>query len=149
VRLHPWTLGDPCTWVYAHEPLSEANVLDAVRAGHVFLSEDPTGPFLELTAECDGMTYLMGDAIGAPEGAPVRLRLRYRGPAEKKLRLLRDGEVWQEAIADREDLTLEYELPLDAPGYLRAEAAGFRGRPERGEVVHALTNPLYLRPEGG
>jgi hypothetical protein len=25
---------------------------------------------------------------------------------------------------------------------------GFRGRPERGEVVHALTNPIYLRPEG-
>ena len=147
IRLHPWTLGNPCTWVYAREPLSEANILEAVRAGHVFLSEDPTGPFLELTAECDGKTYLMGDVIEAPVGAPVRFRLRYRGPAEKKLRLLRDGAVWQEVDIDREETTLEFESPLEASGYVRAEAAGFRGRPERGEVVHALTNPVYLAPE--
>ncbi|MEX1253718.1 MAG: CehA/McbA family metallohydrolase [Dehalococcoidia bacterium] len=146
INLHPWTLGDPCTWVYAQGGLSEAGVLDAVRAGHVFVSEDPTGPFLELTATCDGRDYLMGDAIDAPEGALVRFRLRYRGPAKKKLRLVRDGAVWQEVIAEREEQTLEFEAPLAAPGYVRAEAAGFRGRPERGEVVHALTNPLYLRP---
>ena len=147
VHLHPWTLGDPCTWVYA-DNLSEQAVLDAVRAGHVFISEDPTGPFLEATATCAGRSYLMGDTIAAPAGTPVEVRLRYRGPSGKKLRLLRDGELWRETIADGEDLELAFELPLDAPGYLRAEAAGFRGRPERGEVVHALCNPFYLAPEG-
>ncbi len=146
IDLHPWTLGDPCTWAYAPAPLTERGVLDAVRAGHVFVSEDPTGPFLELTAECDGKTYLMGDEMSAAAGSPVTLKLRYRGPAEKKLRLYRDGGLWQEAVADGEDVTLQFELPLDGPGYVRAEAAGFRGRPERGEVVHALTNPIYLRP---
>jgi hypothetical protein len=148
INLHPWTLGDPCTWVYAEGGLAEENVLDAVRAGHAFISEDPTGPFLELTAECEGRSYLMGDAIEASEGAPVRFRLRYRGPAEKKLRLIRDGAVWREVFAEREEQTLEFEAPLAAPGYVRAEVKGFRGRPERGEVVHALTNPLYLRVAG-
>jgi hypothetical protein len=86
VNLHPWTLGDPCTWVHAEGGLAEENVLDAVRAGHVFVSEDPTGPFLELTASCEGRDYLMGDEIEAKEGTPMRFRLQYRGPTEKKLR---------------------------------------------------------------
>jgi hypothetical protein len=74
----------------------------------------------------------------------VRLRSRYHGPPEKKLRLIRNGEVWQQIALDRDDETVEVELPLEEPGYIRAEVAGFRGRPERGEVIHALTNPLYL-----
>ena len=146
--VHPWTLGTPCTWVNVQGALDEAGVLDAVRAGHAFVSEDPTGPFLEFTAECNGTTYMMGDAIEGKAGAAIRFKLRYRGPAEKKLRLIRDGDVWQEAVAQSEEETLEFEATLEEPGYVRAEAAGFRGRPERGEVVHALTNPIYLRPEG-
>jgi len=144
--VHPWGLGEPCTWVFAREPLSEANVLDAVRAGHAFVSEDTSGPFLELSAECAGRPYLMGDMIEAPEGTPVTLRLRYRGPPDKKLRLVRNGQVWREVVAEQSEAELEFTLPLDAPAYVRAEAAGFRGRPDRGEVVHALTNPLYLTP---
>ena len=146
--IHPWTLGNPCTWVYAQEPLSEESILNAVRAGHVFLSEDPTGPILELSATCDQRPYMVGDAVQARAGTPLRLRLHYRGPAEKKLRLIRNGELWQQADADKEDVTLEFELPVTEPGYIRAEAAGFRGRPERGEVVHAMTNPIYLSVEG-
>jgi len=144
--LHPWGLGTPCTWVSVQGTLDETGVLDAVRAGHTFVSEDPTGPFLEFTAECDGASYITGDAIEAKSGAPVTFTLDYRGPSEKKLRLFRDGELWQEVVADREEQSFEFELALDAPGYVRAEVAGFRGRPERGEVTHALTNPIYLRP---
>ena len=146
VFVHPWTLGNPCTWVYAEGP-SETDVLDGVRAGHVFISEDPTGPYLELTASCNGTSYRMGDAIEAPEGSSVRFRLRYRGPSEKKLRLLRNGDVWQQVVADRDDVTIEFDAPLEAPGYVRADVIGFRGRPERGEVVHAMTNPIYLAPK--
>jgi hypothetical protein len=146
-RLQPWTLGNPCTWVYAREPLSETSVLDAVRAGHVFISEDTSGPLLELTAECGGRSYLVGDTIEAPEGSPVRFRVRYRGPDGKKLRLYRNGEVWQEVEAVSTDYDPFVALPLEAPGYVRAEVTGFRGRPERGEVVHAMTNPVYLEPQ--
>jgi hypothetical protein len=146
VTLAPWTLGDPCTWVYVHGPVDEAGVIDAVRAGNVFLSEDPTGPFLEMTASCDGADYIMGDTIDARDGSTIRLRVHYRGPSEKKLRLIRDGSVWQQRTLDGEDETLEFELPVDGPSYVRAEVAGFRGRPERGEVIHALGNPVWVRP---
>ena len=141
----PWPLGTPCTWVYAQEPLSEANILDGVRAGHVFVSEDPSGPFLEYTAECAGRSYMTGDTIEAPEGTPVTFRMHYRGPPEKKLRLVRDGELLHETVADKTEATVEFELPLDRQCYVRAEVRGWRGRPERGEVVHVLANPIYLR----
>ncbi len=148
VKVHPWTLGNPCTWVFVQGALDEEGVLDAVREGHVFISEEPAGPFLELTATCGDRTALMGDLVEAKAGASVRFRLHYRGPAGKKLRLLRDGKLWQEQVADQEETTLEFEMALEQPLYVRAEATGFRGRPDRGEVVHALTNPVYLRPEG-
>jgi hypothetical protein len=119
-------------------------VLDAVRRGNVFLSEDPTGPYLELGATCDGRSHMMGETVQARDGDSLRLRLRYQGPAEKKLRVLRNGEVWQQAVAHGEDVTVEFELPVDEAGYVRADVMGFRGRPERGEVVHAMTNPIYV-----
>lgn len=148
-EIQPWPVGNPCTRVYVEGPLEEEGILDAIRSGHVFISEDPTGPFLELAATCGDRSYLMGDAVRAPLGTPVRFLLRYRGPLEKKLRLIRNGDLWQEAVAGREETSLEIEAPLEEPGYVRAEVMGFRGRPERGEVVHAMTNPLYLSLEAG
>lgn len=145
----PWTLGNPCTWVYAREPLTESSILDAVRAGHVFVSEDTTGPLLELTAMCGDKSYIVGGVIEAPDGSLVRFRLKYRGPEGKKLRLLRNGELWQQVIADKSETEVAFELRLEEPAYVRADVMGFRGRPERGEVVHALTNPIYLSLEGG
>lgn len=141
----PWPLGTPCTWVYAPEPLSEAGILDAIRAGHVFVSEDPGGPFLDYTAECAGRTYMTGDTIEAPEGTPVTFRMRYRGPPEKKLRLVQHGLLWQEHVANSTDVSVEFTQPLERDTYVRAEVRGWRGRPERGEVVHVLANPIYLR----
>ncbi|MEX2158697.1 MAG: CehA/McbA family metallohydrolase [Dehalococcoidia bacterium] len=144
VYLHPWSLGTPCTWVFADEPLSEEGILAAVRAGHVFLSEDTTGPFLELTASCNGRGYVMGDTIEGQPGDPLRFRVRYHGPDGKRVRLFRNGALWHETVVDRGEAELEFELALEEPGYVRADVVGYRGRPERGEVVHALTNPIYL-----
>ena len=43
----------------------------------------------------------------------------------------------------------EFELRLEGDDYLRCEVRGFRGRPDRGEVVHAMTNPVYWGGVGG
>jgi len=137
--------GEPCTWVYVEGPLTERAVLEAVAAGHVFISEAPTGPFVELRAAGnDGVfTTLPGDRIDAPADRGVRFRLSYRGPEEKHIRLVgREGLVREITVATEEHDD-EFELRLEGDGYLRAEVRGFRGRPERGEVVHALTNPIY------
>jgi len=117
-----------------------------VRAGHVFVSEDPGGPFLDYTAECGGRSYMTGDLIEAPEGTPVTFRMHYRGPPEKKLRLIQNGLLWQQVVADTTETAVEFTQPLERETYVRAEVMGLRGGPERGEVVHVLANPIYLRP---
>jgi hypothetical protein len=146
---HPHGPGEPTTWVYATQPLNEAALLEAIGRGHVFISEDPGGPFLTLQADADGdgrFAHMMGDALDVPEGSRVTVRVQYRGLAGKKVRLLRGRELIEEVVTETEELTRELSLAVDGPGYLRAEVRGTRGRPERGEVVHAMTNPLYLRP---
>ncbi len=138
--------GEPCTWVYVEGPLTERAVLGAVARGHVFLSEAPAGPFIELRADADGdgaLATLPGDRIEAAAGTAVRFHVTYRGPDGKHLRFFSKSGLVREITADTQAHDDEFELRLEGDDYLRVEVRGFRGRPERGEVVHAMTNPVY------
>ncbi len=42
------------------------------------------------------------------------------------------------------EATHSFSLELSGRSYVRAELRGYRGRPERGEVVWAMTNPIWL-----
>ncbi len=50
------------------------------------------------------------------------------------------------AVVPLERPEAEHVFSLDVSGrsYVRAELRGFRGRPERGEVVWAMTNPIWI-----
>ena len=48
-------------------------------------------------------------------------------------------------ITRRPEATNSFSLELSGRSYVRAELRGFRGRPERGEVVWAMTNPIWLK----
>jgi hypothetical protein len=137
--------GEPCTWVWVEGPLTQKAVLDAVAAGRVFVSEAPNGPMLDLRADPDGsgaFATLAGDRM-EPGAKKVTFRLKYRGPDGKHLRYFSRKGLERDVIADTEDFTDEFELRCEGDDYLRVECRGFRGRPDRGEVVHALTNPIY------
>jgi hypothetical protein len=143
----PWGLGEPCTWVFADEPLDEEALLAGIERGHVFISEDPSGPFLELAADADGQgrfEAMMGDVVYVARGSVVSLRLRYRGPQGKKLRLLNGRDIWHEVEAPDEDVTQDFELRAEVPTWVRAEVRAPRAHPEWGEAAHALTNPIYI-----
>jgi len=45
----PPALGYPCTWVKLDGELTVSSVLDALRAGRVFISESPAGPQIDLS----------------------------------------------------------------------------------------------------
>lgn len=138
--------GEPCTWVYVEGPLSQRGVLDAVARGHVFISEAPTGPYIDLRADADGdgvFEALPGDVLRAAPGALVRYRIRYRGPDGKHIRFFGKRGLVHEVTAPTEEHDFELELRAEGDDYVRAEVRGFRGSPDRGEVVHALTNPIY------
>jgi hypothetical protein len=138
--------GEPCTWVYIDGPLTQRSVLEAVERGRVVISEAPTGPFIELRADPGGdgtFSAIAGDLIVPPPDALVRFRLRYRGPEGVHLRVFGRKGIVKEITAPSEEHDEELELRCEGRDYLRVEVRGFRGRPDRGEVVHALTNPIY------
>ena len=135
--------GEPCTWVYVEGGLTQRGVLDAVQAGRVFISESPMGPYIDMRVTAAGREALPGDVLDVPEGTPLQVRVRYRGPDGKKLRFFGREGLYIEFVADREEYDTQFDLRAEGDGFVRCEVRGYRGRPDRGEVVHALTNPVY------
>jgi hypothetical protein len=145
-QMHPHGPGEPATWVYVPGALSEGAILEAIRQGHVFLSQDAQGPLLELTADADGdgrYETLMGDAIEAKDDR-VSFRVRCRDGGQRRLWLVSDGQILQILDMEREDFVHDFSLDVSGRKYVRAEVRGYRGRRERGEVVVAMTNPVYF-----
>jgi hypothetical protein len=137
--------GEPCTWVYVEGPLTQRAVLAAVEQGHVFISEAPTGPYIDFRADGSSdrsFTSLPGDLLAATD-ASMAFRVRYRGPDGKHIRFFGKRGLVHEMPSVGEETDAEFTLPIEGDDYVRAEVRGFRGRPERGEVVHAMTNPIY------
>ena len=136
-------VGMPTTVVHAAE-LSQAAILAAIRAGHVFI--DVTGSRdrrIEVTAQAGGQAVEMGDVLAAPAGTPVRVsvhvlrgagaRLSLAGPAARLVTL-------PDAVLATADETKTFDLISDgAAGWLRVDLRGADGR------LLLLTNPIYLR----
>jgi hypothetical protein len=145
---HPHGLGNPTTWVYAEGGPSEESILDGIRKGHVFVCDDPAGAHVILTADEDGdgkHEKMMGDSVEAPEGRRVSFRVQVHGGAGRRLWLVCDGLPLDIIPLDDVDSTLSFSLELSGRSYVRAELRGLRGLPERGEVVWAMTNPIWLK----
>jgi hypothetical protein len=141
---HPHGLANPTTWVYA-DP-NEESVLDAIRKGHVFLSDAPNGAHLMLSADTNGhgnFEAMMGDTIAASHN-PIRFRVQVHGGMDRRLWILADGQPIDIIPLDAVDHTHEFTLDVAGRRYVRAELRGHRGRPERGEVIWAMTNPIWV-----
>ncbi len=146
--MHPHGLGNPCTWVYTEGAPSENSILEGIRRGHVFINDDPNGAQLILTADEDGdgkFEKMMGDTVEAAEGQQVSFRVATTGGMERRLWLVCDGLPLEIIPLDRPEVVHTFSLELSGRSYVRAELRGFRGRPERGEVVWAMTNPIWLK----
>ncbi len=144
---HPHGLAEPTTWVYAKP--SEAGVLAAIRAGHAFISDAPRGAHLSLWADEDGdgkYEKMMGDAV-APK--VVRFRVDVTGGMDRRLWIMSDGAPIDIIGIDRPETQVEFTLDMSGRRYVRAELRGYRGSPARGEVVWAMTNPVWTREEEG
>ena len=129
-------LGIPTNWVYVPGKADAAAILQAVRSGHVSLSDGPDGPFLDLRAG-PGYAALAGDRLeAAPEG---RLAVRVgclRGAGCQLILIDRNGTVLERSI-ETDDQTVEVEIQAAESGFIRAELRG------EDEVMRAMTNPVY------
>jgi hypothetical protein len=146
--MHTHGLGNPCTWVYAEGGPSEESILDGIRRGHAFITDDPNGAQLLLTADADGdgkFDTMMGDTVEASEGQRITFRVRTNGGMDRRLWIICDGLPLDVVPLDKPEAEHVFSLELTERSYVRAELRGFRGRPERGEVVWAMTNPIWLK----
>jgi hypothetical protein len=149
---HPHGLANPTTWVWTGNEKGEMRnaeeaVLDGIRAGHVFITDAPTDTQLVLRADADGegrFGALMGDTIPPSDGRPVQFRVEARGNPDWRLWLIADGVPVDIRPLEKVEATHEFSLDVSGRRYVRAELRGFRGRPERGEVVWAMTNPIWV-----
>ena len=142
---HPHGLANPTTWVYAES--SESSILDAIRAGHVFITDAPNDTRLVLSADADGdrrFESLMGDTISPLDGRLVRFRVEVNGGMDRRLWLIADGVPVDIRSLEKVETTHEFSLDVSGHRYIRAELRGPRGRPERGEVIWAMTNPIWI-----
>ncbi|CAN5776795.1 CehA/McbA family metallohydrolase [soil metagenome] len=136
-------VGVPTTVVHADE-LSQAAILAAIRAGHVFI--DVTGSRdrrVEVTARASEVTAQMGDVLAAPAGTAVRISVHVVGGAGGRLSLAgsaaRLGALAEASVATADE-TKTFDLISDgASGWLRVDLRGADGR------LVVLTNPIYLR----
>jgi predicted metal-dependent phosphoesterase TrpH len=144
-----YEVGNPCTHVLA-ESLSTPDIVAGIRAGHVFISEGPAGPRLELTAEDTrtGQRAGMGDEFRLPADASLCLRCRVRGGAGNVLRLVSAEDVHQVEIT-ADDFTCERQVTVSDDAYWRPEVIEPPEAPLDEEpaalMARALGNPIYLK----
>jgi len=141
-------LGTPTNWVYCRAAPTIDNLLAAIAQGHLFLSESPAGPRLELTADADGdgdYEAMMGDTVRRPAGGELRVRFRACGASGSRLELIGAAGVLTRCSLERDDQGGEIGIaPGDSP-YLRAAIVeGDVGAPADEIAVRALSNPIWL-----
>lgn len=139
----PPAVGAPTTVVFA-ENLSERAILDAIRAGRVFVDVEGTRDrMLELTGACEGAHAHMGEALAAPKGAEAQFQVRVRKLAGARIDVILDGEhdvALAGALIEGDDATREFALPGDgARHWLRADV-----RSADGARTLMIGNPIYL-----
>jgi hypothetical protein len=155
----PLVLARPTTVLHLEE-LSEEAVLGAMKSGRGYVTESPTGPHLELTAN--------GEPMGSTVAGPVAADAQVRGAKGDKLMWLDASGVIGDQVIEADDWTGQY---VGAPDrFLRTEivAAASRGgivetfrEALRGKALpwqlceddlvnrtirRAISNPIYCRP---
>lgn len=121
-------VGIPTTVVYARE-LSQPAILEAIKAGHVYIKVNgPDGPDLLLNSG----SAMMGDEITAPSGQSVTFTLTPKNAGDAALRIFIDGKPQATAAPS-------FQWTSDGQRHwVRAELDDAQGAPL------TITNPIYV-----
>ena len=137
---HESAIGRPTTVVYAVN-LSERAILDAIRAGHVFV--DTLGSrdrAIEFTALAGNQRAMMGDIVKVSSGEKVHFILTLKNLTGAKVEVVRDGaaEVLGSEIKDSVEVREFDQISDGQRHWVRVNVRGENGR------LLILGNPVYL-----
>jgi hypothetical protein len=108
----PFVLARPTTVLWLEE-LSEAAILKAMKAGQGYITEDPSGPHLSITA--DGLP--MGSVLPAVR----EVRAEVRGAAGDRLVWIDAGGEIESVVIPSDDWTARLSAPERIQTFIRAE----------------------------
>jgi hypothetical protein len=145
--------GFPTTSVRT-KTVNERAVLDALRAGRTSLSINPSGPFIEFTADISGHTALGGDEIVAPPGASGRLRINVKRAAGMQVLLYRapgrGAGAFRTFTPTIENETFTVDIAADDKhDWYRVEVRGMGiATPAipAGMELKAIASPIFISP---
>ncbi|MGD0156617.1 MAG: CehA/McbA family metallohydrolase [Terracidiphilus sp.] len=136
------SIGSPTTVVYATE-LSTPAILDAIRAGHVFVDVAGTRDrLLDFTARAATRAASAGDQLDAASGEALEFQVRVTASDGGTLHWIEDGQdVTPKATADLSTAGATQTLPWVSDGrrhWFRAQVTG------PGDKLWLIGNPIYI-----
>jgi len=135
-------IGLPTTVVHASE-LSMKAILDAIRAGHVFIdAQGSRDRFMDFVASVGNRSAEMGDTLAAPAGSVVHVTMHATAVGNGRAEIIVDGQAFQPkndmAIHDATQ-ALSFDWPSDGKRHwIRANVRGADG------ALLLVGNPVYL-----
>jgi hypothetical protein len=136
------SIGSPTTVVYAAE-LSAPAILDAIRAGHVFI--DVVGSrdrLLEVTALAGSQIVHAGDRLSVAQGQAVRFEAQVTAVPDGKIRWIEDGrDITPSTSAAASSADQTFALSWVGDGlrhWFRTQVTGPDGK------LWLLGNPIYV-----
>jgi hypothetical protein len=135
-RQHIARVGQPTTYIYLNEAPSAAALLRALRAGHAFITESPTGPRIDLrTGEA-----MIGDVVARPADGMLPISISISGGKGSVLQLIGMNELLAQTEILSDDEKLDFTINVVSTSYVRAQLID-----PANSYVRALTNPIYLQ----
>jgi hypothetical protein len=135
-------VGRPTTVIYA-PALSEHAILDAVRAGRVFIDVEGTKDrIVEFEAKTDSGTAMMGDVIHAPASQQIHFTVRMVALPGAVPEIIQDGQTTtliDKSASGKPDETREFDYVSDGKRHwLRVNVRSAEG------ALLIVGNPIYL-----
>jgi hypothetical protein len=134
-RDHIARLGHPTNYIYTSNTPSPAELLRALRAGHNFISESPTGPRLDFRSG-DAM---MGDIIPRPENETLDISIEVSEGEGSRLQIIGAKGLLAEADVPVDKINFDFTVSTADTPYIRVQVAN-----PANCHVRALANPIYL-----
>lgn len=140
-------VGAPTTVVYATE-LSRAGIIEALQACRGYITAQPDGPALLLTATgADGSQVMMGEWLATTTGDSAELTVRVLDGAGAHLILTRGGLPLLSRSIGSDDETHSTSVRIDQQGAVRAELWPNALAAPLGLGPLALSNPVFHGPQ--
>lgn len=131
-------VGRPATVVWARE-LSEAALLDGLRAGRVYIrTRGANGPAVDLSASIGRARAAMGGALVVGTGGVVGLRIETSGAAGQTAELVKNGVVVARVPIAGSPAVVTHDLPVTPGDWVNVRLRDASG-------ITVITNPVYAR----